>query len=90
MESVSDEIVAEVAYRTPGFTGWQQERWFTHCAAGEFLGRGRPRRAYGLVASHLTDEHMGPVFSIIFGAILGCIFLVVFEALVIHDRRTGN
>jgi uncharacterized protein len=39
-ESVSDEIVAEVAHRTPGFTGWQQERWFTHCAdAAEFLGR---------------------------------------------------
>jgi uncharacterized protein CbrC (UPF0167 family) len=38
-ESVSDEIIAEVAYRTPGFTGWQQERWFTHCSdAGEFLG----------------------------------------------------
>jgi len=38
-ESVSDEVVAEVAYRTPGFTGWQQERWFTHCGdAAEFLG----------------------------------------------------
>ena len=39
-ESVSDDIVAEVAFRTPGFTGWQQERWFTHCGdAGAFLGR---------------------------------------------------
>jgi uncharacterized protein CbrC (UPF0167 family) len=38
-ETVADEIVAEVAYRTPGFSGWQQERWFTHCGdAGEFLG----------------------------------------------------
>ena len=38
-EPVSEEIVAEVAYRTPGFTGWQQERWFTHCRdAAEFLG----------------------------------------------------
>jgi uncharacterized protein CbrC (UPF0167 family) len=38
-ESVSDEIVAEVAYRTPGFIGWQQEKWFTHCAdAAEFIG----------------------------------------------------
>jgi len=38
-EPVSDEVVAEVAYRTPGFIGWQQERWFTHCAdAAEFLG----------------------------------------------------
>lgn len=38
-ENIADEIVAEVACRTPGFSGWQQERWFTHCGdAGEFLG----------------------------------------------------
>jgi uncharacterized protein CbrC (UPF0167 family) len=38
-EEVSPEIVSEVAFRTPGFSGWQQERWFTHCEdAGEFLG----------------------------------------------------
>jgi len=38
-ESVSGEIVDEVAFRTPGFSGWQQERWFTHCGdAAEFLG----------------------------------------------------
>jgi len=24
-------VVEEVAYRTPGFSGWQQERWWTHC-----------------------------------------------------------
>src|SRR5258708_36802594 len=27
---VSQEISEEVAYRTPGFSGWQQQRWFTH------------------------------------------------------------
>ena len=38
-EKVDPEIAEEIAYRTPGFTGWQQERWFTHCAdAAEFLG----------------------------------------------------
>jgi uncharacterized protein len=38
-ERVSDEIVSEIAFRTPGFSGWQQERWFTHCAdAAEHLG----------------------------------------------------
>ena len=26
-EQVSSEIVEEVVYRTPGFSGWQQERW---------------------------------------------------------------
>lgn len=39
-EPVAKEIMEEVAYRTPSFTGWQQERWFTHCAdAAAFLGR---------------------------------------------------
>jgi uncharacterized protein CbrC (UPF0167 family) len=39
-DSVSPEIVEEVSRRTPGFTGWQQERWWTHCAdAAMFLGR---------------------------------------------------
>ena len=29
----------EVAYRTPGFSGWQQERWWTHCSdAAAFIG----------------------------------------------------
>jgi hypothetical protein len=37
---VSAEIVAEVCHRTPGFTGWQQEQWFTCCDdAAAFLGR---------------------------------------------------
>jgi uncharacterized protein CbrC (UPF0167 family) len=37
---VSPEIVREVARRTPGFFGWQDERWWTHCSdAAEFLGR---------------------------------------------------
>jgi uncharacterized protein CbrC (UPF0167 family) len=39
-EDVRDEIREEVAFRTPGFNGWQQEMWWTHCEdAGEFLGR---------------------------------------------------
>jgi uncharacterized protein CbrC (UPF0167 family) len=38
-EPVAKEVIEEVAHRTPSFTGWQQERWFTHCAdAGVFLG----------------------------------------------------
>ena len=39
-EEVSAPIYEEVASRTPGFTGWQQEKWFTCCAdAAAFLGR---------------------------------------------------
>ncbi len=38
-EAVPREVVEEVAYRTPSFSGWQQERWFTHCKdAAELLG----------------------------------------------------
>jgi hypothetical protein len=37
--AVSRPVAEEVAFRTPGFSGWQAERWFTHCEdAGEFLG----------------------------------------------------
>ena len=33
-------VVLEVAGRTPGFAGWQQEHWLYHCAdAAAFLGR---------------------------------------------------
>jgi uncharacterized protein CbrC (UPF0167 family) len=32
-------VIEEIAHRTPGFGGWQQERWWTHCGDGaEFLG----------------------------------------------------
>lgn len=34
------EVRLEVDRRTPGFRGWQQERWLTHCGdAAAFLGR---------------------------------------------------
>lgn len=39
-DKVPAEVIAEVAYRTPGFSGWQQEQWWTHCGdAAAFLGR---------------------------------------------------
>jgi len=39
-DAVPEEVIDEVAYRTPGFSGWQQEQWWTHCGdAGQFLGR---------------------------------------------------
>jgi uncharacterized protein CbrC (UPF0167 family) len=39
-DAVPDDVVDEVARRTPGFSGWQQERWWTHCGdAAQFLGR---------------------------------------------------
>lgn len=39
LEEIPIKIKEEVAFRTPGFTGWQQERWWTHCGdAAIFLG----------------------------------------------------
>lgn len=39
-DDVPEEVIEEVAYRTPGFSGWQQEQWWTHCGdAAQFIGR---------------------------------------------------
>jgi uncharacterized protein CbrC (UPF0167 family) len=39
-DSAPEAVVREVAYRTPGFGGWQQEQWWTHCGdAAAFVGR---------------------------------------------------
>jgi uncharacterized protein CbrC (UPF0167 family) len=33
------QVAEEISYRTPGFNGWQQERWLVHCGDGcAFLG----------------------------------------------------
>lgn len=35
-----DDAADTIATRTPGFSGWQQEVWLSHCGDGvEFLGR---------------------------------------------------
>jgi uncharacterized protein CbrC (UPF0167 family) len=62
-EAVPPEVVEEVARRTPGFTGWQQERWWTHCSdAGVFLGRAGWRELEGewsdAIASIKADVQM--------------------------------
>ena len=37
--SLPAEIIAEVVQRTPGFSGWQQQHWPTHCGdACAFIG----------------------------------------------------
>ncbi len=38
-DAVPAAVQDEVSRRTPGFSGWQQERWWTHCGdAAAFLG----------------------------------------------------
>jgi uncharacterized protein len=47
--AVADDVVQEVATRTPGFSGWQQERWWTCCNdAAEFLGPAGKHELLGL------------------------------------------
>lgn len=39
LSPVPDDVVEEISQRTPGFTAWQQETWWTHCNdGGAFLG----------------------------------------------------
>jgi uncharacterized protein CbrC (UPF0167 family) len=39
-KTLPKSVVAEVAFRTPGFSGWQQEHWLACCNdAAQFLGR---------------------------------------------------
>ena len=38
-DEVAEEVIEAVSRRTPGFGGWQQERWWTHCDdAAAFIG----------------------------------------------------
>lgn len=40
LAALAPSIIDEVVHRTPGFFGWQQERWLIHCGdAAAFLGR---------------------------------------------------
>lgn len=75
-EEVADEVIEEVAFRTPGFSGWQQEAWWTHCSdAAEFLGRvGKPElEALGAEAVDAIRESMelddGPEWQRFFNAL---------------------
>lgn len=46
-ESVPEHVINELVTRTPCFTGWQQERWFTCCGDGAaFIGRAGRRELH--------------------------------------------
>jgi uncharacterized protein len=63
-DNMPRETVEEIAYRTPGFSSWQQERWLTCCAdAGAFwepIGytelRERYPRLEGSLMMHIVHE----------------------------------
>lgn len=47
-EEVSREVLETITKRTPGFAGWQQERWLFHCDDGAaYLGRVGARELEG-------------------------------------------
>ncbi len=61
-DEVDEEIIGVIAQRTPGFSGWQQEQWWTHCAdAAEFIGRaGRAElEAHGEAAVAAIQDSTG-------------------------------
>lgn len=61
-DEVPDDVIEAVAFRTPGFAGWQQERWWTHCGdAAAFVGRaGRAElEALGPEATSAIQESTG-------------------------------
>jgi len=61
-ESVPVSVVRELVERTPCFSGWQQERWFTCCGdAAAFIGRaGKAElQAAGRVALEVVRSEAG-------------------------------
>lgn len=51
-QEVPATIYEEVAYQTPGFNGWQQEKWFTCCGdAACFMGRAGYKELLAMGAS---------------------------------------
>lgn len=59
-------VLDEVLHRTPGFSGWQQERWLFHCSdAAEYLGKvgfqdvaDLPEIIQSLVDDGWSEEHL--------------------------------
>jgi uncharacterized protein CbrC (UPF0167 family) len=61
---VPDEVLVELTQRTPGFTGWQEERWLVHCDEGAaYLGRigydelAAHPDALAMVRDEVGDDH---------------------------------
>lgn len=55
--AVPAHVKEEIAYRTPGFNGWQQERWLLHCGdACAFLGPAGKRELEAFQSQELIDS----------------------------------
>jgi uncharacterized protein CbrC (UPF0167 family) len=63
-DAVPSDVADEIAFRTPGFSGWQQERWWTHCGdAAAFLGRVGYKEASQHGPELLEALAEGPAFA---------------------------
>jgi uncharacterized protein len=64
LSGLNAAIIDEVTRRTPGFSGWQQEQWMTHCGdAAAFFGPvgyqellGHPQALASLSGEEGTDD----------------------------------
>jgi len=55
-DGVPDVVHDEIVKRTPGFAGWQQERWLFHCSDGaEYLERVGYQDVVGLAGIELIE-----------------------------------
>lgn len=56
-KAVRQQVKEEIAYRTPGFNGWQPERWLVHCDdACAFLGPAGRQEIESLESQQLLDS----------------------------------
>jgi hypothetical protein len=56
-KNVTQKVKQEVANRTPGFNGWQQEKWLVHCGdACAFLGPAGSREVQTFESQDLLDS----------------------------------
>src|SRR5215471_19277004 len=63
-DGLPQEVIEEVAFRTPGFSGWQQEKWLACCgdaaafveAAGRAELRARHSRLHGVLMTYIVEE----------------------------------
>jgi uncharacterized protein CbrC (UPF0167 family) len=56
-DDVPADVIETIARRTPGFEGWQQERWLYHCGDGAaFLGTIADGTAFRFLCRHCGVE----------------------------------
>lgn len=75
-DEVDDAVRDEISQRTPGFGGWQQEQWLTHCGDGaQFIGKAGHRELLELGAEAIlavqdsTGLANGPQWEDFFNAL---------------------